>query len=116
MPHIVKRVEDAEPQDITCGTMRKLTDTKDFKGMDFVHVTVKDETKEHYHRKLTEAYYVLEGSIDVKADGKTEHLKKGSLILILPNTKHKAWKTSKEDAQLLVACCPPWSEEDEIMV
>ncbi len=116
MPHIVRNAGDAEPQELAYGTIRKLTEPKDSKSMDFVQITIKDATKEHFHKKLTEAYYVLEGAIDVKADGKTEHLKKGSLILILPNTKHKAWKTSKEPAQLLVACCPPWSEEDEILV
>lgn len=116
MPHIVRRVQDANPKQITCGLMRKLTDAKDFNGMDFVHVTIKNSTKKHYHKKLTEVYFVLKGSIDMKIDDKTEHLEKGHMIMIFPSTNHKAWKTSKEDAEILVACCPPWSEEDEIMV
>ena len=116
MPYIVRKVQDSDPKEITCGLMRKLTDVEDFKDMDFVHVTIKDSTKRHYHKKLTEVYYVLKGSIDVEIDGKTEHLEKGHMIMIFPNTNHKAWKTSKEDAEILVACCPPWAEEDEILV
>ena len=116
MPHLVRKVQDVDPRQITCGLMRKLTDAKDFKGMDFVHVTIKDSTKKHYHKKLTEIYYVLKGSIKVDVDNKIENLKEGQMIMIFPNTNHKAWKTSKEDAKLLVACCPPWSEEDEILV
>ncbi len=96
--------------------MRNLTESKDFKRMDFTHVTINDETKRHYHKKLTEVYYVLKGSIAVEIDGKTEDLNVGSLIMIYPDTHHKAWKTSKEDAEILVICCPPWSEEDEIAV
>ena len=95
--------------------MRNLTTKDDFDGMDFVHVTITDRTKKHYHKKLTECYYVLKGTIDVEVDGKVESLDIGSLIMIYPNTKHQAWKTSKGDAEILVVCCPPWSEEDEIL-
>jgi len=116
MAHIVKKVKDAKPREITCGTMRDLTNSKDFKGMDFVHVTITKPTQKHYHKKLTEVYYVLKGAIDVELDGKVIHLKKGEMIMIFSNTKHKAWKTSDEDAEILVACCPPWAEDDEITV
>lgn len=116
MPHIVRKVKDANPREITCGIMRDLTTSKDFQGMDFVHVTISDSTKKHYHKKLTEVYYVLKGSIDVELDGAVEHLEKGEMIMISPNTNHKAWKTSEEDAEILVICCPPWAKEDEILV
>ena len=116
MPHIVRKLKDASPAEITCGMMRKLTDTKDFHGMDIVHVTIKNSTKKHYHKKLTEVYYVLKGAIDIELDGKVEHLKKGEMVMIFPNTNHKAWKKSKSDAEILVICCPPWAEEDEILV
>ncbi len=96
--------------------MRNLTTTEDFRGMDFAYVTITNITKEHYHKKLTEVYYILKGSISVAIDEKVENLEEGSLIMIYPNTNHKAWKTSEEDAEILVACCPPWSEEDEILV
>jgi len=113
--HIVRKVSGSNPKKITCGIMRKLTKKEDFEGMDFVHITIKDSTKKHYHKKLTEVYYVLRGSIKVEIDGIIEHLDKDSLLMIFPKTRHKAWKTSKEDAELLVICCPPWAEEDEVL-
>ena len=115
MAYIIRKVKEADPAEITCGIMRKLTRPEDFESMDIVHVTVKDETKEHYHKKLTECYYVLRGAIAVEIDGKIENLEQGSLIMIYPNTKHKARKISQENAEILVMCCPPWSEEDEIL-
>jgi len=115
MTYIIRKTKDSKPKDITCGVMRKLTSSEDFKGMDFVHVTIRNSTKEHYHKKLTEVYYVLKGSITMEIDGRIKNLEEGSLIMIYPNTKHKAQKKSKEDAEILVACCPPWSEEDEIL-
>jgi mannose-6-phosphate isomerase-like protein (cupin superfamily) len=116
MPYKIKKIKDSHPKDITCGIMRNLTTVKDSKEMDFAHVTITDETQKHYHKKLTECYYVLTGSIAVEVDGKVENLDKNFLIMIYPNTNHKARKTSKENAEILVVCCPPWSEEDEILV
>jgi len=96
--------------------MRNLTTLKDCKGMDFAHVTITDNTKKHYHKEITECYYVLKGSIAIEIDGKVENLKEGSLIMIYPNTNHKAWKIGEKDAEILVVCYPPWSEKDEILV
>jgi mannose-6-phosphate isomerase-like protein (cupin superfamily) len=58
----------------------------------------------------------LKGSIVIEIDGKSEKMVEGSLIMIYPNTNHKAWKTSKENAEILVVCCPSWSKDDEILV
>ncbi|NQU78421.1 cupin domain-containing protein [Candidatus Woesearchaeota archaeon] len=116
MSHIIRKIQDAKPMEITCGILRNLTVAEDCKDMDFAHVTITDSTKKHYHKNLTEVYYVLKGNLDVEIDGKIEHLEKGSMIMIHPNTNHKAWKTSKEDAEVLVVCSPPWSEDDEILV
>jgi len=95
--------------------MRNLTTPNDFKDMDFAHVTITDGTTKHFHKKLTEVYFVLKGSIAVELDGKVEKLKTGEMIMIFPKTSHKAWKTSKQNAEILVICSPPWAEEDEIM-
>lgn len=114
--HIVRKIEEADPKEITCGVMRELTGFKDFKDMNFIHVTIKDSTKKHYHKKQTETYYVLDGSIEMDIDGKKENLTKGSLIMMFPNTKHKARKISEEDAEVLVASSPSWTEEDEYLV
>lgn len=115
MAHIVRKVKAAKPREITCGLMRDLT-IDDCKDMNIAHVTITDTTKKHYHKELTEVYFVLNGAIDVQLDGKVEHLKKGEMIMIFPNTNHEAWKTSKENAEILVICSPPWVEQDEIMV
>ena len=116
MGYIIRKIKNSNPKDITCGIMRSLTTYKDFKGINFIHVTITDETKKHYHKKLTECYYVLKGSIAMEINGKVENLEKDSFIMIYPNTSHKAWKTSKENAEILVVCCPPWNEKAEILI
>lgn len=115
MPYTVKKVKNAVPKNITCGILRNLTTKEDFKEVDFCHVTVNNKTQKHYHKKITECYYVLKGAVDIEIDGAVEHLKEGNLIMIYPNTLHKAIRTSKEPVEILVICSPPWTEEDEIL-
>ena len=116
MPHLVRKISDSKPKDITCGVLRYLAEKEDFQDMDFAHVTIVNKTKKHYHKKLTEVYYVLKGKIAVEIDGQTENLETGSMIMIYPNTNHQARKVSEEPAEILVVCSPPWGEEDEILV
>jgi len=116
MPHLVRNLKELNPRNITCGIMRELTNSKDFEDINLTHVIIENPTKKHYHKKLTEVYYVLKGSVDVEIDGAIEHLEEGQMIMIFPGTNHKAWKTSKENAEILVICCPSWAEEDEIFV
>lgn len=116
MAHIIRKVKGSKPREISCGILRGLTSSRDFNKMDFAHVTISEPTKRHFHKKLTEVYFVLSGSIVVEADGKKERLKKGEMIMIFPNTKHKAWKAGKKKPEILVVCSPPWSEKDEILL
>jgi mannose-6-phosphate isomerase-like protein (cupin superfamily) len=114
--HVVRNIKDSDPKQITCGVMRELTSFKDFKDLNFIHVTIRDSTQRHYHKKQTEAYYVLKGTAEMEVDDKKETLTEGSLIMIFPNSKHKATKISEEDVEVLVASTPSWTEGDEFLV
>lgn len=92
--------------------MYALIKENEFKDVDFAFIEVRGGTKKHYHKKLTEFYYVIGGSLEVELDGVREKLEKGSIIQIMPHTNHKAYG----NADLLVICSPPWREEDEIVV
>ena len=114
MPHVVTRTGEVSPEKITCGVMRELISSSQFDKLNIAHVNIERSTKKHFHKKLTEFYYILKGNLDVDIDGKIENLKQGDIIMISPNTKHEAF--SKDGAEILVICSPPWVEEDEILV
>ncbi len=116
MSYIKRRLEESSPQRITCGTMRELTGYKDCEKVNVIHVTINDETVKHYHKTGIEAYYVLKGSIDLELDDKTEHCEAGTLVTILPGTRHKAKRTGSTPAEVLVISVPAWKREDEILV
>lgn len=50
----------------------------------WVHAVDIDGAREHYHKRATELYYVLEGEGVVVLDGEEHPVRKGSLVHIPP--------------------------------
>ena len=74
------------------------------------------ETKPHYHKKTTETYWLLKGSITVKVNDKDIiELKKEDCLVISPMERHQIIKASKRN-KLVAICTPLWSAEDEIII
>jgi mannose-6-phosphate isomerase-like protein (cupin superfamily) len=104
---------EEQPRRISCGLLRRILGKEDCDRLDFADVEVLSETKRHYHNKATEFYYVLEGKLEIDLDGQKGICEQGDLVMITPGTRHKA-RALGGKARLLVACCPPWEESDEI--
>ena len=75
-----------------CGTSRRaLADAADFPGT--IHRTeITGDAKPHYHRHLTETYYILQCDPDatIQLDDRVVPLKPGILVLIPPGVVHRA--------------------------
>ncbi len=75
-----------------CGTARRaFADLADYPAT--IHQTeISTEAKTHYHRKLTETYYILECEPDAKIelDGEQIPIKQGVCVLIPPGVRHRA--------------------------
>lgn len=83
---------DVEPLACPCGTTRRaLADTADFPGT--IHVTqVSRDSRTHYHKNLTETYYILEcdEGATIELDGQSHPLRPGLLVVIRPGVRHRA--------------------------
>lgn len=112
MGYRIVRLKDIKPKRITCGVGRELTTKIDFENASFLHAEVRGETKKHYHKKLTEFYFVLRGKVELELGGKKERLGKGDLAIIPSGVKHKA----KGNADVLAIDTPAWSADDEFVV
>ncbi|MDC1006210.1 cupin domain-containing protein [Opitutales bacterium] len=53
-------------------------------------VTISEKSRMHYHKKMTEIYYVLEGNGILEIDHEKIKLKKGISVLIKPGCRHRA--------------------------
>jgi quercetin dioxygenase-like cupin family protein len=65
-------------------------------------VEPKANLKPHYHRKMTEAVYILDGEASIIINGKEFPLKPGDLITIKPNQIHTVKNPSEKEFRYLV--------------
>jgi len=92
-----------------CGTAKRaFTDDPD--QIASLHVVNVGETsKTHYHKKMTEIYYILEGHGQIELDGMRFDVEPGSSIMIKPGCRHRAIGKLK----LLNIPVPAFDPEDE---
>lgn len=99
------------PVDCPCGTARRaFSDVADYPGT--VHQTeIALDARTHYHRRLTEIYYILECGPDasLELDGELTPVKPGMCILIPPCVRHRAVGKMK----VLVIVQPKFDPADE---
>ncbi len=99
------------PVECPCGlAKRAFGDLADFPAT--VHVTeILETARLHYHRTLTEVYYVLECSADARMqlDQEVIPVQAGSCILIRPETRHRALGRMK----VLILVLPKFDPNDE---
>lgn len=63
---------------------------KDNRACTIHRVSVKADAAAHYHRRLTEVYYFLEGRGSIELNGRRYPVKPGVTVLIRPRTRHRA--------------------------
>jgi mannose-6-phosphate isomerase-like protein (cupin superfamily) len=94
-----------------CGTARRaFADMADFPGT--VHVTeIAADSRLHYHRRLTETYFILECEADaqMQLDDEMVCLRPGVCILIPPGVRHRAIGRMR----VLIVVVPKFDAEDE---
>ena len=82
---------EIEPVDCPCGSAKRaLSDCSIFPGT--IHETqFNGESKTHYHKRMTETYYVLNSEPDsmLEIDGKCIPIHPGMCIVIPPGVKHR---------------------------
>jgi mannose-6-phosphate isomerase-like protein (cupin superfamily) len=73
-----------------CGTAKRAF-TDDADQVASLHVLdVCEDSRTHYHKKMTEIYYVLDGQGQIELDGLRFDIEPGSSILIKPGCRHRA--------------------------
>jgi len=94
-----------------CGTARRaFADVPDFPGT--VHQTrITTDVRVHYHRRLTEVYYILECSPEaqMELDGQRLPIGVGQCVLIPPGVRHRAIG----NMTVLVIVYPKFDPRDE---
>ena len=78
-------------------------------------VPVGGSTKEHYHAKAEEIYYITHGQGRIRIEGETREVRAGDAVPILPGQRHKLWNTGSEPLRLLCCCAPAYEHDDTVL-
>ena len=89
---VVVHMDDVPAVACPCGTSRRAFATPDNNVVTLHQVEISANARTHYHKRLTEAYYVLEteGEAFIELDGERIPVRPGSAVLIPPGTRHRA--------------------------
>jgi mannose-6-phosphate isomerase-like protein (cupin superfamily) len=73
-----------------CGETRRAF-ADDPNGAASLHIVdISADAQTHYHKRLTEIYYVLGGEGEMELDGQRHPVQPGDAILIKPGCRHRA--------------------------
>jgi mannose-6-phosphate isomerase-like protein (cupin superfamily) len=92
---MTKRFEIVRPADLPavecpCGQSRRAF-LEESDGVASLHIVdISTDARAHYHERLTEIYYILEGEGEMELDGERHPVRPGDAILIKPGCRHRA--------------------------
>lgn len=86
----IARLAELPAIDCPCGTTRRAF-AAESDGVASLHlVAISADARAHYHRRMTEMYYILEGTGEMELDGERHAVRPGDAILIKPGCRHRA--------------------------
>ena len=86
----IARFADIAPTPCPCGQSRRAFMNEENSVASMHLVEIKRDSELHYHKIMTELYYVLEGEGHIELDGQVHPLSPGTAVLIKPGCRHRA--------------------------
>ena len=78
------------PIDCPCGEARRAFTDVPAGTATIHHVTIRHDSQIHYHKRMTEIYYVLSGKGHLELDGNVIATGPGDAFMIEPGCRHRA--------------------------
>jgi mannose-6-phosphate isomerase-like protein (cupin superfamily) len=88
--YIIARFDEIDAIRCPCGFSRRAFVAPDNSTATMHIVDIQQDSKVHYHKKLTEVYLVLEGSGWMELDGRKVPVTPLTAIFIKPGCRHRA--------------------------
>ena len=107
--YMIADFDDIDPVRCPCGWAKRAfaEPGNDLATMHVVHI--EEDSRTHYHKKMTEIYFVLEGEGHIELDGESFPVKPQTAIFIKPGCRHRAVGKLK----ILNVPIPAFDPEDE---
>ena len=88
--YIVARFDEIDAITCPCGFSRRAFVALDNPTATMHIVDIRQDSKIHYHKKLTEIYFILEGSGQMELDAEKVPVTPLTAIFIKPGCRHRA--------------------------
>jgi mannose-6-phosphate isomerase-like protein (cupin superfamily) len=86
----ITRLADVPAVVCPCGQARRAF-AAESDGVASMHVVeISADARAHYHKRMTEMYYILEGAGEIELDGERHPVRAGDAVLIKPGCRHRA--------------------------
>ena len=86
----VAQLDEISPTRCPCGWARRAFAEAGQNAASMHLVEIEEDSRAHYHKKMTEIYLVLEGSGHMELDGQRIPVRPMSAIYIQPGCRHRA--------------------------
>lgn len=106
----VAQLAGIDPTPCPCGQARRAFMNEENEVASLHLVEIKRDSETHYHKRMTELYYVLEGEGHIELDGARHPLQPGTAVLIKPGCRHRA---VGENLKILNVPVPKFDPADE---
>ena len=110
--YTINRASDTPPVPCPCGQSQRIITGDDTAAASVHLVTISQDSKRHYHKRLTELYYVLEGEGEILLNDGVVPLEPGMVVCIEPGTVHVA----RGKLRIINLVVPPFDPHDEYVV
>ena len=88
--YMIMQLDQIEPVKCPCGFSRRAFVTEDNPIATMHMVDTTQDSKTHYHKKLTEIYLILDGRGQMELDGELVAVVPLTAIFIKPGCRHRA--------------------------
>ena len=97
-----------------CGIAYRVLQGADGSPVSVHFVDIRTDSDRHYHRTFTEIYTCLEGAGAIELDGAIVELTPGTVVVIPPEVRHRAYPTGENGGlRILNTVVPPFDPADE---
>jgi len=107
--YMIARFDEIDAVKCPCGFSKRAFLGRENTTATMHVVDIQVDSQVHYHKKLTEMYFVLEGAGEMELDGKRIPVTPFTAIFIKPGCRHRAVGKMK----IVNVSIPPFDPEDE---
>lgn len=107
--YMIARFDELDAVKCPCGFSKRAFLGPDNTTATMHVVDIQIDSRVHYHKKLTEIYFVLEGEGEMELDGRRIPVTPFTAIFIKPGCRHRAVGKMK----IVNVSTPPFEPEDE---